>query len=467
MRKTLFRQLLFYMMIFIILFTVISYIVIDLYFNDYYYKRQEKVLIKHTKELIETYNSNDINVLQDKMNVYADEYGINIQLFGSSNTVIYDTSTKGMSKQTLKSALLDENIDKVFITYSGGGQGIARKSSWLSYLAKTEDGSWLLARMSYESMDESIDMAKGFFLIFGVIVVFAFVVFAFFFSRSMSTPLKKLSEIASDMGQLNFSRRYQENRQDEIGHLGNTLNELTTKLENTLVQLKGELSKEKTLEKLRTQFTAHVSHELQTPLSVIKGYTEALSDNLYKSEEKQRIYGIVLGETEKISNMVDDLLDLSQMEAGAYIIRKKNFNLIELVKKSYESFNVLAHDKRYTINMHIDYPPNISYVGDPVRLEQVVRNVLVNAIKHVSDSGEININLSMPNNNSIISISNQGGNITIEDLSRIFESYYQGEKTEGGYGLGLAISQHIINLHGGKMSASNTEDGVVFFILLP
>jgi len=334
-------------------------------------------------------------------------------------------------------------------------------------MAKTEDGSWLLARMSYESMDKSIDMAKGFFLIFGMIVVFAFIVFAFFFSRSMSTPLKKLSEIASDMGQLNFTRRYQDNRQDEIGHLGNTLNELTTKLENTLVQLKGELSKEKTLEKLRTQFTAHVSHELQTPLSVIKGYTEALSDNLYKSEEKQRIYGIVLSETGKISNMVDDLLDLSQMEAGAYIIRKKNFNLIELIKKSYESFNVLAHDKRYTINMHIDYPKNISYFGDPVRLEQVVRNVLVNAIKHVSDSGEININLSMPNNNSIISISNQGGNITIEDLSRIFESYYQGEKTEGGYGLGLAISQHIINLHGGKISASNTEDGVVFVIQLP
>ena len=467
MRKTLFRQLLFYMMIFIILFTVISYIVIDLYFNDYYYKRQEKVLIKHTEELLETYNLNDISALQDKMNVYADEYGINIQLFDSSNTVIYDTSTKGMSKQTLRSALLDENIDKVFITYSGGGQGTGRRSSWLSYMAKTEDGSWLLARMSYESMDKSIDMAKGFFLIFGMIVVFAFIVFAFFFSRSMSTPLKKLSEIASDMGQLNFTRRYQDNRQDEIGHLGNTLNELTTKLENTLVQLKGELSKEKTLEKLRTQFTAHVSHELQTPLSVIKGYTEALSDNLYKSEEKQRIYGIVLSETGKISNMVDDLLDLSQMEAGAYIIRKKNFNLIELIKKSYESFNVLAHDKRYTINMHIDYPKNISYFGDPVRLEQVVRNVLVNAIKHVSDSGEININLSMPNNNSIISISNQGGNITIEDLSRIFESYYQGEKTEGGYGLGLAISQHIINLHGGKMSASNTEDGVVFFILLP
>ncbi len=190
MRKTLFRQLLFYMMIFIILFTVISYIVIDLYFNDYYYKRQEKVLIKQTKELIETYNLNDISALQDKMNVYADEYGINIQLFGSSNTVIYDTSTKGMSKQTLRSALLDENIDKVFITYSGGGQGTARKSSWLSYLARTEDGSWLLARMSYESIFISRLCKRIFLDLWNDCCLCIYRLCIFLFAKHVNTPKK-------------------------------------------------------------------------------------------------------------------------------------------------------------------------------------------------------------------------------------------------------------------------------------
>jgi two-component system, OmpR family, sensor histidine kinase VanS len=467
MRKTLFRQLLFYMMLFIIILTVISYVVIDLYFNDYYYRRQEKVLIQHTKELVEAYNINNFEALKEKMNVYADEYGIKIQLFGSDYKVMYDTSSQGMSKRVLSSILLSENIDKIFVTYTGGGQGTARKSSWLSYLMKTDDGKLLLARMSYESMDESIVMAKGFFLIFGIIIIFAFIIFAFFFSRSMSTPLRKLNAIATDMGQLNFSLRYQGNRQDEIGHLGNTLNRLTTKLENTILQLTGELSKEKTLEKMRTQFTAQVSHELQTPLSVIKGYTEALSDNLYKSGEIQNVYDIILNETEKISNMVDDLLDLSQMEAGAYILSNKNFNLSELIKKIYEHYNVLSYEKMYSINMHIDYPTNITYYGDPLRLEQAIRNVLVNAIKHVRDNGDININLSMLHDSSLISISNQGENITKEDLPNIFDSYYQGEKSVEGYGLGLAITRHIINLHGGEISADNVEDGVVFVIQLP
>ncbi|MDD5017997.1 MAG: HAMP domain-containing sensor histidine kinase, partial [Eubacteriales bacterium] len=283
----------------------------------------------------------------------------------------------------------------------------------------------------------------------------------------MSRPLRALNAIAHDMGELNFSMRYAGKRRDEIGQLGATLNALTTKLENTITQLKGELSKEKTLEKMRTQFTAQVSHELQTPLLVIKGYAEALADNMYEDEEAVRVYGILLNETQKISDMVSDLLDLSQMEAGAYVLRKEDFDIAALLRKIHARFSALPAEKLFSMRLDADDNGGAMYFGDPLRIEQAVRNILTNAIKHVKGGGNIAIRLSRAENKTLITIENEGEPIEKDDLPHIFDSYYQGRGEKRGTGLGLAVTRHIIALHGGRISVRNTVYGVVFEIALP
>lgn len=469
MRKTLFRQLIIYMMLFFIVLCAACYVAVEFYFDDYYYAKQKEVLRSRINELAAQYNENGIETLETQIDYYYSEYGVSLHFYDNQTNQLYSASYQGMGKQSIYSAMINENVDKFFISTSemGHGAGRADNTSWLSYLTATQDGNLLLGRISYESMNSVVMLVQQFVLYLGAVITVAFILFAFFFSRSMSKPLRELNDIATQMGKLNFSMRYKGNRRDEIGHLGKTLNELTTKLENTITQLQGELSKERTLEKMRTQFTAQLSHELQTPLSVIKGYTEALIDNIFIGQEVTDAYDILDNETEKISRMVDDLLDLSQMEAGAYVVRKKNFDIKKLLKKTYDRYSSLPNEKQFSINMHDSYPKETMYYGDSLRLEQVIRNLLSNAIKHVSINGNINITLSKKENMAQISIENEGEHIAESDLPHIFDSYYQGKTEKRGYGLGLAIAHHIIKLHEGQIRVHNTKDGVLFMILLP
>jgi len=463
MKKTLFRQMITYMILFCIAICVIGYVVIEFLFNNYYYAKQQQMLLLRTTEAAAQIDAGaDVDAIID---AFYSEYGVSLH-YSSESQGKHSGMHGMMGRQGAYSGMTQENIGEFFVTSSGQGMGQGMgQSQWLSYLAQTQDGGLLMGRVSYGSMDGVVALVQEFFLYFGIANVAAFVLFAFFFSRSMSRPLRELNAIAAEMGQLNFSLHYDGRRRDEIGQLGSTLNLLMKRLENTITQLKGELSKEKTLEKMRTRFTAQVSHELQTPLSVIKGYAEALTDNLYEGEEASEVYLILVDEAEKISNMVDDLLNLSQIEAGTYVLNKQKFSLSTMLSKLYTRYRALTGGKR--IHMHMDLPENLQYFGDEMRLEQAVSNVLTNAIKHTPDNGDILITLSKDKENILISIENDGEPISEEDLPHIFESYYRGKTAVRGTGLGLAITHHIISLHGGTITAANTKRGVLFEMILP
>ena len=269
------------------------------------------------------------------------------------------------------------------------------------------------------------------------------------------------------MAGLDFSLRYAGNRKDEIGKLGQTLNLLTASLENTISQLKNELDKEKTLEKMRTGFTAQVSHELQTPLSVIRGYAEALADRIYNGNETDEVYETMLRETNKISRLVDDLLDLSQMESGAYVIRKRNFSLTDLMNKLFQTHLRLPSVKPFDFEFVNKCSSESMFFGDPLRLEQALRNIISNALKYVLEDGKIIFTLSENQNMCEIKIFNTGIPIPEEDLNEIFSSYYQGKNHKEGTGLGLAITRQIIELHVGNIHSVNRNNGVEIIIELP
>ncbi len=457
MKKTLFRQMLAYMMLFCIVICAIGYVVIEFLFDSYYYAQQQRLLLLRTNEAS----------VQIDMGADVDE--IIEAFYGEYGVSLYYANQGGMhgmmGGQGIHNDMTQENIGRFFVTTSGIGKGQGvEKSQWLSYLTQTQEGELLMGRVSYGSMDSVVALVQQFFVYFGIANAAAFVLFSYFFSKSMSRPLRELNAIATEMGRLNFSLHYDSTRCDEIGQLGSTLNSLMKRLENTITQLRGELSKEKTLEKMRTRFTAQVSHELQTPLSVIKGYAEALSDNLYAGEEASCVYPILVDEADKISNMVDDLLNLSRIEAGAYVLNKQKFSLSDMLSKLHERYLALTGGKCIHMQRESD---NIEYFGDKLRMEQAVSNVLTNAVKHTPDNGKILMALLINDDSILVTIENDGGHIAEEDLPHIFESYYRGNTTAAGTGLGLAITHHIITLHGGTVTASNTERGVLFKIILP
>ncbi len=464
MKRTIFRQFLFYMIFFGVILSAVSWLVIEFFFDNYYYMQQEKLLVTHIEELTNQYSESGLQGLQALIDEYYLDHGLSVHFLDNSSGIVYGTESQGSGKQGLQATISKSEAGEVFISTTGSTNN---PKEWLTYIVNTNDGNLVMGRISYTSMESVVGIVQQFFLYFGIVLIVIFLVFAYVFSKSMSKPLKELNKIAKKMGHLDFSLKYEGNRKDEIGMLGKTLNEITDKLENTISQLQGELSKERTLDKMRTQFTAQVSHELQTPLSVIKGYSEALSDQIYSLEETSGVYNILLTETEKISNMVDDLLDLSQMDSGAYIVRKDDFQLVQLITKLFNRYKNLPSEKEYSMQLNVNCPENLIYSGDAVRLEQAIRNLLTNAIKHVSEKGIVKLDITVKAGTAIISIYNSGEAIPNEDLNRVFDSYFQGRNHRGGTGLGLAISKHIIELHNGSVSVDNVSGGVVFTITLP
>ncbi len=465
MKKTLFRQLVFYMLLFLLLLSLSAFAVIHFLFDDYYYSAQTKLLIAAADQLTATYEARGIEAFIQESEDLSAQNGIQVQLFSSNAKVICGSNTSG-TMQGMHGWLKDDNIGKAFVTMTGTSKSSMGQTTWLSYLDKTGDGHYLLAKISYNNMDSIIRLVETFFLYFGLCLVLIFFLFSFFFAKGMTSPLKQLNTIAQQMSHMNFALRYTGSRRDEIGQLGNTLNHLTEALENTIAQLKSELNKEKTLEKMRTQFTAQVSHELQTPLSIIKSYCEALIDRIYQGPEIDEVYALLLSEADRISRMVDDLLDLSQIEAGAFVVRKELLDFPLLVGSIYQKYRILSQSQSYQISLAVSWNRTIPIQGDPVRLEQAIRNVISNAVKHTPEGGRIALSLSGNNQAVQLHIFNEGSAIPDSDLPYIFDRFYTGRTLKAGAGIGLAVAKHIVSLHNGTIAAESSAHGVTFTISL-
>ena len=269
------------------------------------------------------------------------------------------------------------------------------------------------------------------------------------------------------MGNLNFSQKYRGFRKDEIGQLGETLNHISDELEGAILKLQEELDKERTFEKMRQRFTAQVSHEIQTPLAVIKSYAEALEDGILENREEEREYFVTIQkEADKISGIASDLLDLAQIESGAYQLKKETVFGVEVIASVVERFVNTYPEKNISFNNHCD--PERKLTMDRKRMEQVFYNLLNNAIKHVSPAdGVIQVGCETQGKEWIVSVYNVGKSIPENEINQIWEYFYKAHSDKKGTGLGLAIVKGIIICHGGKVAVDNRDNGVWFEVRLP
>jgi len=336
---------------------------------------------------------------------------------------------------------------------------------FLSVLVPIENQIYLF-QTPLQPIEEAVAISQKFTL---YLLFFAFVValiLSWFFSKTITNPLIYLNELARQMGELNFNVKWKESRNDEIGELGETLNFLTEKLKNTIEVLEEELQKEKIIDKMRKQFIARVSHELQTPISLIRGYTEALQDGMAidKNEEKE-YFSIIEGETEKMSGLIKDLLDLGQLESGSFKINIESFDIFSMINQNISKFELLYKGKklRFEVTKETDY---YDAIGDSYRIEQVLTNLLQNAVNHCNTNGLINAKIQEDESRLKVSIYNEGEQISEEDKVAIWESFYKTKEEKRGTGLGLAIVKNVLELHGSEYGIKNEKSGVTFFFTL-
>lgn len=225
------------------------------------------------------------------------------------------------------------------------------------------------------------------------------------------------------------------------------------------------------LETMRRDFVANVSHELKTPLTAIKGFVETLLGGALEDKENSvNFLKIISNHAERLNTLIDDLLDLSKIESKETQLLENRFNLASLVKDVVGEFS--GQIKRSGVTIKVELPEDLEILADKDKIEQVLINLIDNAVKYNKENGDIRIYSQDLEEKLKIVIEDSGQGIPAKDIPRIFERFYRVDKARsrelGGTGLGLSIVKHIIELHGGSVGLESTEGlGSKFWFILP
>ena len=332
------------------------------------------------------------------------------------------------------------------------------------------DGTYkAILRTSLQPIDEVPSVIVDFLPYLFIVIVLLTFCAALIYSRITAKPLLELNRIAKKMAKMDFSELTKVNGQDELGQLGTSLNQLSINLQQhiaalktTNAQLQNDIERERQIELARREFIAIISHELKSPITVVKGQLEAMLHNIGPFKDRdtylKRSYDIA----EHMEGLVLELLSISELEQPNYSLQRQTVPLHSLIKSEIQSQEYFIHEK--SLNMEADLN-TINIIADRSLLSKAIRNVIQNAIKYSPEGGTVKISLKYENGVHI-SVWNESPFISDEQIQRIFEPFYRIEQSRnratGGSGLGLYITKKILDLHEFSYNFSNIGEGVCF-----
>lgn len=291
----------------------------------------------------------------------------------------------------------------------------------------------------------------------GAIAALLAILLAVLVSRSIAQPLQKMAHVAHGIARGDYTHSAPVSGPDEVQALAQSLNDMSRQVQAT--------------QQAQRDFVANISHELKTPLTSIQGFAQALGEGIVDSPEgTRRSAQIIYDEAQRLRRLVDELLDLARLEAGLRNLNRASLDPRALLMAITDKFSLRAQEKQVTLTT--DLPASLPpLVGDADRLAQVFTNLLDNALKHTPSNGRVTLTAQATSTRLTVNISDTGPGIPAEDLGRIFERFYQVDKSRSrsvGVGLGLAITREIVEAHGGQVSVSSPPgQGAHFSVTLP
>lgn len=314
--------------------------------------------------------------------------------------------------------------------------------------------------VSLRAIDAQQRQIAAMILIFCFFSLLLVTISGLFFVRSIVNPVKKINEAARRIAKGDFSSIVVEsyNRNDEIGELCETVNYMSDEISRT--------------EKIKNDFISTVSHELRTPLTAIKGWVETLESMIPESDKDpdatvKKGLEIISSESDRLYSMVEDLLDFSKMQNGSMSLRKTRIDVLAELDETVYVFRDRARreGKELSYNSPDDAAP---MTADPDRIKQVFVNILDNAVKYTPQGGRITVTAAIGDGALKIVFSDTGCGISAEDLPHVKEKFYKGNMSVHGSGIGLAVCDELISMHGGSLSiASVPGEGTDVCVTLP
>ena len=290
-------------------------------------------------------------------------------------------------------------------------------------------------------------------------------------SRYYSKPLVGISNVAKRMTTLDMTWKCDVRRKDEIGVLATSLNEMSQQLSNALdslqaanEQLQQDIEREREQEKQRVDFFTSVSHELKTPIAIIKGQLEGMIHQVGPYKDRDTYLRRCLKTTNDMEALVKEILSAARMGGSDFHLERTDLDISQMLQKVCQQFRGRMEDKE--MELHMDIQPAFHYAGDGRLMEKVFTNVIGNAVAYSPVGATVTVSLQ----NGIFFVENSGIHIAEEDLKQIFTPFYRVDKSRnrnsGGSGLGLYITKTILDHHGIQHGMANTEDGVRFTAFL-
>ena len=465
------------LMLIIIMTSVIALsVLVNLTMLKTYYTVKEKKTIKESYVQLQKIFKKD-TVRENEVDEIAKKYNYRIMISNSTGSRAY--SSEGQNSVMYKGLwnIMNNNLDKISDEINKQGYAIMTNSNksmgtsinLIGYL----DGDFtVIISTPMESIQTSARLSGQFTMYVGLILIICGAIAMYLYSRQFTKPIEDMAKAANQMSHLDFDMKVPTGSDDELGRLGNSINELSSKLELTISELKtanNELQKDieqkVQIDEMRKEFLSHVSHELKTPIALIQGYSEGLKDNILDDEESKEFYcDVIADEAKKMNRMVQKLLTLNQIEFGNNQVNMERFDITEMLRNMVESSKILVEKQGVTI---IFDEPEMHVWADEFMIEEVVNNYLSNARNHVTDGGIIKVSYCQNGNNLRVKVFNTGNHIPQEDIDKLWVKFYKVDKARtreyGGSGIGLSIVEATMKAHGRDYGVANVEGGVEFY----
>ena len=457
----------------IVLVAVVILLILNNSLLPAFYTRGEKNDMINVYKQIDEYSPGTVTFTA-KISALEKARSLSIDIYAPDGTPMYVGTNELFSQGGKVTILKRENLDdgSAFEILKNEKSG----TEYIVYNAKLSGGQDIEIYSFKETIDANANIAILITSAAGITALLFALLFIFFYSRRFTKPLIEMSTITGKMAQMDFSEKCEIKGNDEISVLSKSINGMSDSLDATLkdlsaknAQLEEDIEKEKALEKMRKEFISNVSHELKTPISIIRGYSEGAQIMLESGDSKGAMdyCDIIVKESEKMNALVYELLELSTYESGAVSLNTETFDIAELICEylNDNEMKLAAAD----IKVENELPESIICQGDSLKLNMVVNNYISNAVSHCDGERIIKIFSEENEETYRIFVYNTGNPISDEDAENIWTSFYRADKSrdrsrnEGRFGLGLSIVSAIQKLHSMDYGVENREGGVCFW----
>lgn len=399
---------------------------------------------------------------------------VSIDLYDNQDNYLYEGSGKFISANKLNIISRTQNEDGSYFNV------VAEDGSTTQYIVfgkDFENGWHIEITAQKDPIKENANLATSVTTTITILALILALVFISAYSKHFTKPLIQMSEVANRIANLDFSAKCEINRGDEIGALADNINVVSESLNSALselreknAQLMEDIEKERRIEKMRADFISAASHELKTPIAIIRGYAEGLKMNVGEDDEGASEYcDIIMRESDRMNALVLNMLEQSLYSSG---VKKPDMTELEVnpfIEDLLKTVTPIFEEKGVKANFTASN--NFIAFADKAQMTTVLSNIVLNACSHAGGEKLIEITTEKVDNKIKVNVYNTGSRVEDKDKDEIFTSFYRADKAhsraEGRFGLGLAIVKSITENHNCDCGFENKENGVTFWFTMP